>query len=193
MVAIYPPRPRNAEATKAAILAAARGRFARASYDTVGIREIASDAGVDPALVSRYFGSKEDLFAAVLNRPEKIERIGDLFTGDIATLSTRIADMIVEEPDDENTVEDFLIMLNSIASATAADMVRNTIFERCDRPVAAMLTGPHTELRARMLGALIVGHIMNRTMWGDLAKDADLRTRVRKRIVEQVELSLAEL
>lgn len=193
MVAIYPPRPRNAEATKAAILAAARGRFARASYDTVGIREIASDAGVDPALVSRYFGSKEDLFAAVLNRPEKIERIGDLFTGDIATLSTRIADMIVEEPDDENTVEDFLIMLNSIASATAADMVRNTIFERCDRPVAAMLTGPHTELRARMLGALIVGHIMNRTMWGDLAEDPELRTRIRKRIVEQVELSLAEL
>jgi AcrR family transcriptional regulator len=193
MVAIYPPRPRNAEATKAAILAAARGRFARASYDTVGIREIASDAGVDPALVSRYFGSKEDLFAAVLNRPEKIERIGDLFTGDIATLSTRIADMIVEEPDDENTVEDFLIMLNSIASATAADMVRTTILERCDRPVAAMLTGPHTELRARMLGALIVGHIMNRTMWGDLAKDPDLRTRVRQRIVEQVELSLAEL
>ena len=193
MVAIYPPRPRNAEAKKAAILAAARGRFARASYDTVGIREIASDAGVDPALVSRYFGSKEDLFAAVLNRPEKIERIGDLFTGDIATLSTRIADMIVEEPDDENTVEDFLIMLNSIASATAADMVRNTIFERCDRPVAAMLTGPHTELRARMLGALIVGHIMNRTMWGDLAEDPELRTRIRKRIVEQVELSLAEL
>lgn len=193
MVAIYPPRPRNAETTKAAILAAARGRFAQASYDTVGIREIASDAGVDPALVSRYFGSKEDLFAAVLNRPEKIERIGDLFTGDIATLSTRIADMIVEEPDDENTVEDFLIMLNSIASATAADMVRATIFERCDRPVAAALTGPHTELRARMLGALIVGHIMNRTMWGDLAKDPDLRTRVRKRIVEQVELSLAEL
>lgn len=193
MVAIYPPRPRNAEATKAAILAAARGRFARASYDTVGIREIASDAGVDPALVSRYFGSKEDLFAAVLNRPEKIERIGDLFTGDIATLSTRIADMIVEEPDDENTVEDFLIMLNSIASATAADMVRATIFERCDRPVAAALTGPHAELRARMLGALIVGHIMNRTMWGNLAEDPDLRTRVRKRVMEQVELSLSEL
>jgi AcrR family transcriptional regulator len=193
MVAIYPPRPRNAEATKAAIMAAARGLFARGSYDTVGIREIAGEAGVDPALVSRYFGSKEDLFAAVLNRPEKIERIADLFGGDAATLAERTADMILEEPGDENTVDDFLIMLNSIASATASGMVRETILERCDRPVAAMLDGPHAEIRARMLGALIIGHIMNRAMWGELSEDPALRARVRERIVEQVRLSLSAL
>lgn len=193
MVAIYPPRPRNAEATKAAILAAARGRFAQASYDTVGLREIAGDAGVDPALISRYFGSKEDLFAAVLSRPEKIARIDTLFGGDTDTLAERVADMILEEPDDENTVEDFLIMLNSIASATASDLVRETILERCDRPVAAMLEGEHAKIRARLLGALIVGHIMNKTMWGDLAEDAGTRRLLHARIADQVKLSLSEL
>ena len=193
MVAIYPPRPRNAEATKAAILAAARGRFAQASYDTVGLRDIAGDAGVDPALISRYFGSKEDLFAAVLSRPEKIARINALFVGDVDTLAERVADMILDEPDDETTVEDFLIMLNSIASTTASHMVRETIFERCDRPVTAMLEGEHSEIRARLLGALIVGHIMNKTMWGDLAEDAETRRRLHARIREQVRLSLSEL
>jgi len=193
MVAIYPPRPRNAETTKAAILAAARGKFARGSYDTVGLRDIAADAGVDPALISRYFGSKEDLFAAVLNRPEKISRIQTLFGGDAGTLAERVADMVLEEPDDENTIEDFLIMLNSIASATAADMVRETIFERCDRPVTAMLEGEHAEIRARLLGALIVGHIMNKTMWGDLAEDAGTRRLLHARIADQVRLCLSEL
>ena len=64
------PRPRNAEATRAAILEAARERFARDSYDDVGMRDIARDVGVDAALVSRYFGSKEDLFTAVLDSCE---------------------------------------------------------------------------------------------------------------------------
>ena len=55
-------RPRNASATRDAMLAAARERFARHSYDDVGLRDVARDAGVDAALISRYFGSKEDLF-----------------------------------------------------------------------------------------------------------------------------------
>jgi AcrR family transcriptional regulator len=61
------PRPRNAAATRAAILEAATGRFAAESYEQVGMRDIARDVGVDPALISRYFGSKEELFRAVLD------------------------------------------------------------------------------------------------------------------------------
>ena len=56
------PRPRNAAATQASILQAARTQFARHSYEQVGLREIAAGAGVNVALVIRYFGSKERLF-----------------------------------------------------------------------------------------------------------------------------------
>lgn len=56
-------RPRNSEDTRARILAAARARFAADGYDRATIRSVASDAGVDPALVMRYFGSKDELFA----------------------------------------------------------------------------------------------------------------------------------
>ena len=56
-------RPRNAAATRDAILASAIDNFARSGYDGVGVREIAGDAGVTAMMVNRYFGSKEQLFA----------------------------------------------------------------------------------------------------------------------------------
>lgn len=58
------PRGRRGEATRAGILAAARERFAADGYERATIRAIAADAGVDPALVMRYYGNKEGLFAA---------------------------------------------------------------------------------------------------------------------------------
>ena len=58
MVLCDAPRPRNANATRQAILEAARERFCSDSYDDVGMRDVARDVGVDAALISRYFGSK---------------------------------------------------------------------------------------------------------------------------------------
>lgn len=56
-------RPRNAAQTRADILAAARRRFATEGFERTTLRAIAADVGVDAALVIRYFGSKQDLFA----------------------------------------------------------------------------------------------------------------------------------
>src|SRR3984957_8349306 len=58
------PRTRNAAETRADILAAARVRFGADGYERTTLRAVAADVGVDPALVIRYFGSKQDLFAA---------------------------------------------------------------------------------------------------------------------------------
>ncbi|MEV0809704.1 TetR family transcriptional regulator [Micromonospora sp. NPDC050200] len=55
---------RSAEVTKAAILAAARERFATDGYEKATIRAIATDANIDPSMVMRYFGNKDRLFAA---------------------------------------------------------------------------------------------------------------------------------
>jgi AcrR family transcriptional regulator len=59
-----PPRSRRSDATRAAILAAAIARFAADGYERATIRAIARDAGIDPAMVMRYYGSKEGLFRA---------------------------------------------------------------------------------------------------------------------------------
>ncbi|TLG13388.1 TetR/AcrR family transcriptional regulator [Nocardia cyriacigeorgica] len=54
---------------KEAILDAARARFADAGFGKTSIRAIAADAGVDPALVHHYFGTKQQLFAKVVEMP----------------------------------------------------------------------------------------------------------------------------
>ncbi|MFI6939104.1 TetR family transcriptional regulator [Streptomyces sp. NPDC050418] len=71
------PRPRRSDATRAAILAAARERFAADGYERATIRAIAKDASIDPSMVMRYYGSKEGLFAAAadidLNLPAPMD------------------------------------------------------------------------------------------------------------------------
>ncbi|MEW2398531.1 TetR family transcriptional regulator [Streptomyces sp. NPDC046862] len=61
------PAPRRSDATRNAILAAARERFAADGYERATIRAIARDARIDPSMVMRYYGSKERLFATVLD------------------------------------------------------------------------------------------------------------------------------
>ena len=82
-------RPRNAAATREAILQSALSAFVRQGYDGVGVREIAQTAGVTAVLVNRYFGSKERLFAAAV---EATFTDNGLFEGDASTLAQRLAD-----------------------------------------------------------------------------------------------------
>jgi AcrR family transcriptional regulator len=56
--------PRRSDATRAAILTAARERFAADGFERATIRSIAADARIDPSLVMRYYGNKDKLFAA---------------------------------------------------------------------------------------------------------------------------------
>src|SRR5260221_13620813 len=62
------PRPRNAVATRDAILLSALRAFADRGFNGVGLREIAQGAGVTAMLVRHYFGSKEQLFSEVVAR-----------------------------------------------------------------------------------------------------------------------------
>ncbi|MFG3204737.1 TetR family transcriptional regulator [Streptomyces sp. NPDC048192] len=59
-------QPRRSDATRSAILDAARERFAADGYERATIRAIARDARIDPSMVMRYYGSKEGLFAAAV-------------------------------------------------------------------------------------------------------------------------------
>lgn len=80
---------RSSAETKALILAKARERFGSAGFQAATIRAIAADAGVDPAMVMRYFGTKDQLFAAAaefdLEFPDfaavDLDRLGWLLVG----------------------------------------------------------------------------------------------------------------
>nr|BFD84819.1 TetR family transcriptional regulator [Streptomyces sp. Xyl84] len=62
-----PAPARRSDATRAAILTAARTRFATDGYERATIRAIAKDARIDPSMVMRYYGNKEGLFAAAVS------------------------------------------------------------------------------------------------------------------------------
>ena len=67
MPAHTPDKPiRKSHATRERILEVARRWFSEQSYENVGVRELALDAGVDAALINRYFGGKKGLFTAVV-------------------------------------------------------------------------------------------------------------------------------
>jgi AcrR family transcriptional regulator len=185
-----PARPRNAEATRAAILAAARTCFSRESYDQVGIRDIAVEAGVDAALVCRYFGSKEDLFARLLLRPDKpLEVIEAGREG----LSVRVAEMVVSKAGDQEAIDDLLIMLRSASSKTAAGLVRDAMFKRFDEPVAQLLDGADSRLRARLMGSVIIGLIVSKIISGPWDVDEPAQAAFQQRIEDLVRLSIEDL
>src|SRR3954464_11700026 len=71
-------RTRSSAGTKAAILAAARTRFAAEGYSSASVRAIARDVGVDPALVVRYLGSKAGLFPAATATAPRTPALSDV-------------------------------------------------------------------------------------------------------------------
>ena len=167
------PRPRNAHATRQAILEAARERFCAESYDDVGMRDIARDVGVDAALISRYFGSKEDLFVAVL---DSCKNGRDLMEGPRDDFGRRLAREIVYgeaaacAPDDgSGRMRGLLILLRSIGSSKATDVVQNTSNTRFFEPLTQWIGGADAPVRARLAG--------RPKRLGAVARQADERDR----------------
>jgi AcrR family transcriptional regulator len=74
----HPTPRRRSDATRDAILAAARERFAADGYERATIRAIAKDANIDPSMVMRYYGNKEGLFAAAVSVDLKLPDLAAL-------------------------------------------------------------------------------------------------------------------
>ena len=160
-------RPRNAAATRAAILCSARRAFARAGYDGAGVRAIARDAGVTAMLVNRYFGSKERLFAEVaadtMAEPVILspEVLGSGHAG------KAMAAALIGLTKSENTpLDGFRIMLRSASSKRAADIGRKEIEKHHLKTMTAALRGKHAAERAALVLALVAGVQTMRQMIG---------------------------
>jgi AcrR family transcriptional regulator len=161
------PRHRNAAVTREAILASARRSFARAGYDGVGVREIASGAGVTAMLVNRYFGSKELLFAEVLAQTMANPSI---LAQDIITSpnpGTEIATALVKQTKTGAIpLDGFLIMLHSASSEQAAKIGREQLEKHHQKVMTAALSGKLAPQRAAVVLSLIAGFQVMRQMIG---------------------------
>lgn len=81
--------PRRSDATRAAILAAARERFAADGYERATVRAIARQARIDPSMVMRYFGSKEELFATAVDVELALPDVRELGPGELGAALVR--------------------------------------------------------------------------------------------------------
>ncbi len=180
-------RPRNATATRQAILDSAIRNFARAGYDGVGVREIAGDAGVTAMLVNRYFGSKEQLFAEAVDTSFApavfiAEDAQGLARDAAATLVAR------SEPDADELVP-FLIMLRSASNPPAVEIVRDAIERHVGRRLARQLPAPGRRLRTDVLLSVISGVLLMRRVVGARA----LNGRSPDQLVELLEAVFAAI
>ena len=144
--------------TREAIAEAARRQFAELGYDRTTLRGIAGEAGVDVALVARFYGSKDALFREVMALPAAVaEAMAGLADGPTESVGRRLAEVIVgmlENPRSRS------IVIGRIRSASshpeAAALVRETVTRDIGRLVAAV-TDDEPETRAVLVGSQIVG------------------------------------
>lgn len=173
------PRPRNAEATRADILTTARKHFARDGYDEVGLRDIAGEVGVDAALISRYFGSKEDLFLRVM---ESCENGQGFMVGERATWGRRVAEQVMVAQKPQSKMDGLLIMLRSIGSTKAMELIRNSSEERFFRPLIKWMGGKDAAVRARLAANLVMGVALGKEITGGLPLDDAGKARFTERL-----------
>jgi AcrR family transcriptional regulator len=144
--------PSKSERTRAAILAAARDLFARVGYDRTTVREIAAEARADPALVIRYFGSKEGLFA----RAVEIDlRLPNFTAAPKRALGVSIAAHFVMLWEDPRTGDPLKILLrascvNEEASAKIAEIFVTQV-------APALGRGAIAKERAALVASLLLG------------------------------------
>lgn len=161
--------PRGAGSdTRAAIAAAAREQFAELGYERASLRGIAEAAGVDPRLITHYFGSKQALFVSVVDLPFDPEAVfGPLLAGGDEGVGARLAGLVVGTLADPAASEVLTALVRAAASEQlAADLVRQAITERLLLPLARAIGRPNAELRAALAASQIVGLTMARHVVG---------------------------
>ncbi|VVE41638.1 HTH-type transcriptional repressor NicS [Pandoraea iniqua] len=182
--------PRGADATRARILDAARLLFSQNSYEGVGVREIASLAQADPALVIRYFGSKEELFRAVVAMAFDTE---DLLVGGIDALPKQATDMLMGTVDNEAwraSYDPLRLLLCSIGSPTAGPILGYYLDKDFLTPLSRALAGKHARERAALLGAQIIGFALMRVALSGSSTEPLQRTSLRKLLQESLATAL---
>jgi len=158
------PRPaRRSDATRAAILRAARERFASDGYERATIRAIAADAAIDPSMVMRYYGSKERLFAAAA---EFDLQLPDLSAADPNRLGAVLAQHFLHRWENDETL---VALLRAAVTNASAEARMREIFATQLEPVAAALapgagtpSGVDAPTRAGLIASQILGFALTR-------------------------------
>jgi AcrR family transcriptional regulator len=179
-------RPRRTESadTRDRILTAAREEFSQRGFEKASVRGIAKAAGVDPALVHHYFGTKEQVFqeavetvfAPALRAPDVI------FEGPRDGVGERFARFFLGIWENPATRAPLLAVVRSaLNNDVAAAVLRRLVSTQLLRRVAAEMGMPDAELRAELAAAQLVGTALLRyVIKVEPLASADVETIVRR-------------
>lgn len=158
-------RRRGNQDTREAILVASRAAFAERGYDGASIRAIATSAGVDPALVHHYFGTKDQLFIAAMQFPiDPGEVIPAVVVGDRAHLGERIVRAVLAVWDSPAGATAAAMVRSSVQQEWMARMLRDFLMTQVVRRVARSVGMPAEEAayRAPLVMSQLLGVIVTR-------------------------------
>jgi AcrR family transcriptional regulator len=149
-----PSRKRDSARTRDDILHAAGRRFARVGYAHVTLKEIADDAGITPAMILRYYGSKRGLFRAVAHYhadSDSFRPTGTKYD------PVDLARGLVEYWQDEGARWTAMALIRSPDMDETLPLLRAEVRHRMLDPWLAVLTGDDAKLRGDLVVALTMG------------------------------------
>ncbi|HEX4364824.1 MAG TPA: TetR family transcriptional regulator [Solirubrobacteraceae bacterium] len=151
-----PRRRHDAQASRQALLDAADALFDERGYDAATIREIGDRAGVDAALIARYFGGKEGLYLATLQQDGRPR---------MPTHPHELLECMLSRSDQRGSGPVPLAMVSPTLSDGIREQVREIMGRRVVGPMAAELAAggvADAEVRSELLVAIAVGVSLTR-------------------------------
>jgi AcrR family transcriptional regulator len=150
--------------TREAILAAAKEAFATRGYAATSLRGIARTAGVDPALVTHYFGSKDGLFEAAVDLPvDPVALVEGLLSGSVSSLGERVIRTFLLVWDSTPGQGPMLAMLRgAVSHEDSAAKLRDLVLRTILTPIVRGIGTDEPDRRAARLASQILGLSMTR-------------------------------
>lgn len=144
------PRPRDAAATRKQLLDAAAALFAERGFDRTTVRDIAERAGVNQALLFRYFGSKDGLFAEALAQGS----LADLAGTPPAHVLETVLRRLLEPTSNDRALQAFL---RSTGNDSAATATRRKLSDEYSRVLTSLTDAEDAALRSDLVLAWLLG------------------------------------
>ena len=157
-------RRRGGPDTRGQILDAARKSFASKGFAGTTIRAVAGDAGVDPALVHHYFGSKDDLFLAALEIPVDPRRlVPTVLDGGVPGAGERLVRLFLSVWDDPQARLPLLgLVRSSLVQDTPETLLRQGVLRMVLDPLRSALPEREADQRVQLVVSQMAGLVVAR-------------------------------
>ena len=177
------PKPRNASATRDAILVAARKEFTKLGFENASTRRIAEDAGCNVALINRYFGSKIGLFEDVM---DACIDLGPVLAGTPDEAILNLVEICLSKGEAALDFDPVLAAIRSGGTEPAKDVVRSQLGEPMVATLAAYIGGDDAPQKAGVILSIVAGFDVGRRIMGVEAMQASQNAALRPHLTAAI-------